>query len=165
MSVDFGGVHYVGTFHVVPGHIPLILGMSFLGEMSPTIDWQQKTVFLRNKKLHTVKLQRPRVVDNAVTRVTNSFEGLGLLDDVIGDDDSVGATQVPEHCELKSGDKPHAAGVACGKPHAADSSVRGKPRAAGTVAGCKPRAAECVIDKPRAAKVSKPRAAVHSACV
>ena len=56
MCVDFGGVCYVGTFHVVPGHILLILGMSFLGEMSPKINWQQKTVFLRNKSLQTVKL-------------------------------------------------------------------------------------------------------------
>ncbi len=62
-------------------------------------------------------------MDNAVTRVTNSFEGLSLLDDVIGESDSVGATQNPQNHEFNHDNKPRAAGAACGNPHANDSVV------------------------------------------
>ncbi len=58
-----------------------------------------------------------------MTRVTNSFEGLSLLDDVIGESDSVGATQNPQNHEFDHGDKPRAAGAVCGNPHTIDSVV------------------------------------------
>ncbi len=59
--MDFGGIKYSGTFHVVPGSIPLILGMQFLGEMSPVVDWASKTVVISGQRLHTVPLGGPRV--------------------------------------------------------------------------------------------------------
>jgi hypothetical protein len=39
VTVNLGPVNYTGAFHVLPGSIPLILGMSFLGEMAPNVDW------------------------------------------------------------------------------------------------------------------------------
>ena len=42
MNVCFGKLRYVGTFHVLPGAIPLILGMQWLGEMRPNIDWSAR---------------------------------------------------------------------------------------------------------------------------
>jgi hypothetical protein len=38
-DIDFGTVRYSGIFHVLPGSVPLILGMAFLQEMHPVIDW------------------------------------------------------------------------------------------------------------------------------
>ncbi len=58
-----------------------------------------------------------------MTRVTNSFEGLSLLDDVIGESDSVGATQTPQNREFDSGDKPRAAGAVYRKPDTVYSVV------------------------------------------
>jgi hypothetical protein len=36
---------------VLPGSIPLVLGMCFLGEVAPTIDWAAKRVFIDGKEL------------------------------------------------------------------------------------------------------------------
>lgn len=46
VEIDFDSCKYIGQFHVLPGSVPLILGMSFLGEMRPSIDWTSKSVFV-----------------------------------------------------------------------------------------------------------------------
>ena len=44
----------MATFHVVPGDVPLILGMSFLGELRPKIDWKKFSVKVKGKYLKCV---------------------------------------------------------------------------------------------------------------
>ncbi len=38
LHVNFGAVKYHGVLHVLPGALPLILDMSFLGEVSPQVN-------------------------------------------------------------------------------------------------------------------------------
>ncbi len=61
INVNLGAVVYHGTFHVLPGTIPLIFGMSFLGEVSPKIDWNARNVLVKGKKLKVVNLAKTRV--------------------------------------------------------------------------------------------------------
>ncbi len=49
LTIDFGVVSYTGVFHVVPAQIPLILGMQFLGEAAPIVDWRNKIVTINGK--------------------------------------------------------------------------------------------------------------------
>jgi hypothetical protein len=51
LHVDLRVVDYIGTFHVLPGNVPLIFGMSFLGEQRPVVDWGAKTVSINGKLL------------------------------------------------------------------------------------------------------------------
>ena len=104
--MNFDAVKYRGIFHVLPGSVPLILGMSFLGEISPTVDWKRKLVFKNGKRFHVSSIARPRAVAHVSgsTRVSNSFGALEADcaldddvcvatpcddDDVDGDDDVV----------------------------------------------------------------------------
>jgi hypothetical protein len=47
----FGDYKYSGTFHVLRGDVPLILGMQFLRTCTPRIDWKNNrvTCFKNNK--------------------------------------------------------------------------------------------------------------------
>ena len=51
VDIKFGTLKYSGMFHVLPGSVPLILGMSFLGELRPKIDFLEKTVVVGRRKL------------------------------------------------------------------------------------------------------------------
>lgn len=44
LSVLFGSVLYLGTFHVLDCPVPLILGMAFLQKMKPIVDFGKKQV-------------------------------------------------------------------------------------------------------------------------
>ena len=44
MRVIFSGLEYIGIFQIIDGEIPLILGMSFLKDMKPVIDFGGNTV-------------------------------------------------------------------------------------------------------------------------
>ncbi len=117
--MNFGAVIYHGTFHVLPGSIPLILGMSFLGEVSPQVNWKRKIVSKNNKRFTVTKLAKPRAVAHVkgnTTPVCNSFGVLAecTLDndncveatpDDDNDDDDDGANDV-----IAIGDKPRTAG-------------------------------------------------------
>ncbi len=125
LHVDFGAVKYHGVFHVLPGAIPLILGMSFLGEVSPQVNWKRKLVFKNNKRFTVAKLAKPRAaahVEGAPTPVHNSFGA--LADCALDDDNCVEAT-------LDDDDDDDVC------------IVSDKPRAAGDIdLGCRPPAAE-----------------------
>ena len=41
-KVDFDGFEYLGSFHVLDGEVPLILGMDFLTSAHPHIDFKRK---------------------------------------------------------------------------------------------------------------------------
>ena len=43
-KVDFGGYSYLGSFHVLDGDVPLILGMDFLTSAHPHINFRTKEV-------------------------------------------------------------------------------------------------------------------------
>ncbi len=100
LHVNFDAVKYRGIFHVLPGSVPLILGMSFLGEVSPSVDWKRKLVFKNGKCFHVTSIARPRAVAHVSdsTLVQNSFGALEAdcaLDDGVCvatpcDDDDVG---------------------------------------------------------------------------
>ena len=44
MDLDFGPVSYKGEFKVMSEDVPLILGMTFLAEFAPKIDFAKRTV-------------------------------------------------------------------------------------------------------------------------
>ena len=58
LNINFGAVKYSGSFHVLAGRVPLILGMTFLKDLCPKIDFCAKQVMIGNKKLHVVNLAR-----------------------------------------------------------------------------------------------------------
>jgi hypothetical protein len=50
-DVEFGATRYSGVFHVLPSNVPLILGMTFLEDMQPSIDWASRKVFIAGKSI------------------------------------------------------------------------------------------------------------------
>ena len=48
---------------MLSGSIPLVLGMSFLGEIAPQIDWNEKRVFVDGYELPRACLEKPRAVE------------------------------------------------------------------------------------------------------
>ncbi len=101
LHVNFNAVKYRGIFHVLPCSVPLILGMSFLGEVSPTVDWKRKLVSKNGKRFSVTSIARPRAVAHVSgsTLVQNSF---GALDADCALDDDVCVQATP--CNDDDGD-------------------------------------------------------------
>ena len=45
----FGTFSYCGTFFVLSESVPTILGMTFLADVAPVVDWRRKTVLVQGK--------------------------------------------------------------------------------------------------------------------
>jgi len=79
LTILFGEYKYHGTFHVLEGDVPLILGIDFLVKCAPHVDWKCKkvTCYVNNKKYIL-----PTCSINSANDVTdhNSFAGLPLDD-------------------------------------------------------------------------------------
>ena len=80
-KVDFGGYTYLGSFHVLNGEVPLILGMDFLTSAHPHIDFRNKQVVCY---AGTQKYNLPTcdigTVEDHVAGDQNVFSGLEVED-------------------------------------------------------------------------------------
>ena len=83
LRVNFGNCEYHGIFRVLPHDIPLILGMKFLSEFNPQIDFEHRTVckhtgsgkdFLKVVRLG--KARMPGQQQSAVVPTSNAFGAL-----------------------------------------------------------------------------------------
>ena len=73
-------LQYVGTFFVLAENVPLILGMTFLTDVAPVVDWQRKTVRVRGQSL-------PVQCYGSADVHTNPFSGLSVESGVDTHDD------------------------------------------------------------------------------
>ena len=93
MPLKIGNYNYHGSFHVLKGNVPLILGMDFLVKASPAIDWKaaKVTCYVGIKKynLPTCSIGN---VDNITD--ANSFAGLEV-DDVPDNSENELSRDVP----------------------------------------------------------------------
>ena len=84
-KVDFGGYTYLGSFHVLSGQVPLILGMDFLTSAQPHINFRDKKVVCY---AGTQKYNLPTcdigTVDDHVVGDQNVFSGLEIEDNGVG---------------------------------------------------------------------------------
>jgi hypothetical protein len=91
--LKFGNYNYHGSFHVLKGDVPLILGMDFLVKVSPAIDWKNSkvTCYVGTKKfiLPTCSIGN---VDNITD--ANTFAGLEV-DDVSDNSENELSRAVP----------------------------------------------------------------------
>ncbi len=117
--------------------------MSFLGEVSPTVDWKRKLVSKNGKRFSVTSIARPRAVAHVSgsTLVQNSF---GALDADCALDDDVCVQATP--CNDDDGDDDDCTVLDVARTPRAAVQIDDhgdKPRAAGDVSlGCKPRMAQ-----------------------
>jgi hypothetical protein len=81
--------------------VPLILGMTFLKEMKPVVDFGNKSVCIEGMQLKVVALGKPRVakhVQFASVPTSNSFADLEVSDVVVVGENGVEATLGEESC-------------------------------------------------------------------
>ena len=79
--MNFGGYTYLGSFHVLPGEVPLILGMEFLTSAHPHIDFRNKQVvcYAGTQKYNLPTCDIGTVEDHVVGD-QNVFSGLEVED-------------------------------------------------------------------------------------
>ena len=73
--------------------MPNILGMTFLRELSPVIDFSARSVKVGQHQLQVVPLNKCNVLESALTPTSNSFADLAISDVTIVGENGVGATQ------------------------------------------------------------------------